>query len=214
MCRWIYAKINILTLIAYTGNGKIKQFDAWQVTALTSVTLFGRQFDFYDVIDHVKPCNFALDAVMSNLHLMNVQNLSKTCFSPNNIYWKFKCSVEDGGIFKDWRNHSYFQSLVCRERKDVSQPRRKCHSNVTVYCIIDQCNDDLACDIVSRTTWHAFNVPHIYHPVCWVVFHALCYLPCFAKSSHSKNISRISFKWIQIVCKVYQQTTLLNKELK
>ena len=58
--------------------------------AQTGVMSFSLQFDFKDVIYHIRPCKLTIDGVTSFLQLLDVQNVRKNMrFSPNKSYRKF-----------------------------------------------------------------------------------------------------------------------------
>ena len=85
---------------------------------------FGRQFDFHDIIYHVKPCNVDNRRCYTLiLQLSDLQNICKnTCFSPNKSFGMSK-ALEDGGIVIDSEGFvlngslSYFSSFCVLESK-------------------------------------------------------------------------------------------------
>ena len=93
----------ILTHIAYIDNG-YWLINHWTDWARTSVTSFGRKFDFHDVLYHIWHCN--VDNRRRNIVLTTIVR-KNTRFSLNKSCRKFWQFVQDGRIVIDWRIRSY-----------------------------------------------------------------------------------------------------------
>ena len=79
------------------------------------MTSFGRQFDFHDVIYHIRYCNVDSRRIMLFLQLLEVQNVRKNMsFSLNKSHGKFYKSVQDGGIVIDYEGFVHIFNLFER----------------------------------------------------------------------------------------------------
>ena len=120
----------------------------------------------------VKPvlsCHSKIDKtkmLMTNGSLMKVESIAEC--SPWSILQYFWPALSDDlswknnfGLLFEWPLKIGFIVVNKAYRKEVSEPCPEHHSSHWIVCIADQCNHNLACDIVPQTKSQKFGLPQL-----------------------------------------------------